>query len=82
MHTNNIPISPLLSSELPLPQMNSPTKHIGVGGLRRNGTSKAASYRHSAQSRGDISILQPSPARQEPHLRIEVVSMILVGTTA
>jgi hypothetical protein len=71
-----IPIRPLLSSELPLPQMNLP-ENTRVSCVMRNGETSPASYRHNTQSKGDMSTLQQSWGRQEPHLPIKGASAVL-----
>jgi hypothetical protein len=68
--TYSIPISPLLSSELPLPQMDLPV-NSPVNNLKHKGTTNSAQYRHSTQSRGDNPIGRQSRAQRGLHLWVK-----------
>ena len=74
-----MPISPLLSSTLPRPQMNSPEKNTQMSSLKHYRTTNHVSYRHSTQSKVGVSIFLQSRGLPEPHLQIQVVSVALVG---
>jgi len=70
--TYSIPITPLLSSELPLPQMNLPINNSSKKSKTQGHTTNPVQYRHSAQSKVGVAIHRQSRAQREPHLRVRL----------